>query len=126
MSICLTAGAITAVLAVESFTLAWAHSVTKSRWEEDWRVAESLLVLDAAHITGSGAGMEAPSDATFERGAWHYRPALPAQATLRLTHSPFTAGYELCRAGHCQALADLLPGIDNISLVELRACAATP
>lgn len=121
MPLCLTAGAVAATLALDSFTLAWTHSIEKLRWEEDWRVAGPTLVLDEARVRGSGAGMEPPPGAAFEAGAWRYRPALPPQPVLRLTHSPHAAGYELC-AQDCQPLADHLPGIDNTAVIEIRSC----
>jgi hypothetical protein len=122
MPLCLAAGAVAATLALDSFTLAWTHSIEKLRWEEDWRVAGTLLVLDAARVRGSGAGMEPPPGAVFEGGAWRYRPALPPQTVVRLTHSPYAGGYELCNAGRCVPLADHLPGIDNAAVIELRSC----
>ena len=120
--LCLAAGAIAASLAVESFTLTWIHSIEKIRWEEDWRIAGHALVIDEARIRGSGAGMEPPAGAVLKNGVWHYRPALPPQAVLRLTHSPHAAGYTLCTATVCQPLADLLPGIDNNAVIEIREC----
>jgi hypothetical protein len=122
MPLCLAAGAIAATLATESFTLAWTHSIEKARWEEDWRVAGRSLVLDEARVRGSGAGMEPPPGAVFADGAWRYRPALPPQAVVRLAHSPYTAGYELCAADRCAPLADHLPGIDNTAVIEIRSC----
>ena len=109
--ICLAAGALAASIAVNSFTLAWMHSIEKIRWEEDWRVEGKVLVLDEARILGSGAGMEPPANAVLKNGV-----------VLRLTHSPYTRGYEICNAGRCRALADHLPGIDNIVVIELREC----
>jgi len=121
MPLCLAAGAVAATLALDSFTLAWTHSIEKLRWEEDWHVAGLSLVLAEARVRGSGAGMEPPPDAVFEAGAWRYRPALPPQAVVRLTHSPYAAGYEIC-APDCMPLADHLPGIDNTAVIELRSC----
>ena len=120
--LCLAAGAIAASLAVESFTLTWIHSIEKIRWEEDWRIAGHALVIDEARIRGSGAGMEPPAGAVLKSGVWHYRPALPPQAVLRITHSPHAAGYTLCTAAVCKPLADLLPGIDNNVVIEIREC----
>jgi len=120
--LCLTAGVIAATLPFSAFTLAWTHSIEKIRWEEDWRIQGNALVVTEARIRGTGAGMEPPPDAVLKDGVWHYRPALPPQTVLRLTHSPYTGGYELCSAGHCQPLADHLPGIDNNAVIELREC----
>lgn len=122
MSLCLVAGAVSAVLAVDSFTLAWTHSIEKIRWEEDWQVSCQHLVLTEARIRGTGAGMEPPEGAVLTDGVWHYRPPLPPQTALRLTHSPHTHGYELCRQGNCQPLAHHLPGIDNTAVIEIRSC----
>ena len=122
MSLCLAAGAVAAVLAADAFTLAWTHSIEKIRWEEDWRVARHMLVVYEAPIRGSGAGMEPPAGARLERGVWRYRPDLPPQEKLRLTHSPYTAGYELCVAGRCAPLADRLPGLGEHAVVEIAPC----
>jgi len=122
MPLCLAAGAVAATLALDSFTLAWTHSIEKLRWEEDWRAAGPVLVLAEARVRGSGAGMEPPPGAVFDAGAWHYRPALPPQAVLRLTHSPHAAGYELCTAHRCVPLVEYLPGIDNTAVIEIRSC----
>jgi hypothetical protein len=122
MSLCLAAGAAGAVLAVNGFTLAWMHSIEKIRWEEDWRIVGHELVIDEARIRGTGAGMEPPTSARLSNGVWHYRPATAPHAVLRLTHSPHTAGYELCVDGRCRPLAEHLPGIENNAVIELRKC----
>lgn len=122
MSLCLVAGAVSAVLAVDNFTLAWTHSIEKIRWEEDWQVSRQHLVLTEARIRGTGAGMEPPEGAVLKGGVWHYRLPLPPQAALRLTHSPHTAGYELCIIGHCVPLAEQLPGLATYSVIELDSC----
>ena len=120
--LCLAAGAVSAVLAVESFTLTWIHSIEKIRWEEDWRIEGKTLVLKEARIRGSGAGMEPPAGAVLKDGVWHSRPTVPPLAVLRLTHSPHAAGYMLCTPTVCAPLADHLPGIDNNAVIELREC----
>lgn len=123
MSLCLAAGAASAVLAVNAFTLSWIHSIEKIRWEEDWRIEGDALVLTGARIRGSGAGMEPPAGAMLKGGVWHYHPALPPQPVLRLAHSPHVPGYVLCTPTLCAPLVDHLPGIDNDAVIELRACA---
>ncbi|MDZ4251181.1 MAG: DUF1850 domain-containing protein [Sulfuritalea sp.] len=122
MSLCLAAGALAASLAIESFTLSWIHSIEKIRWEEDWRIVGHSLVLTEARVRGSGAGMEPPAGSVLKNGVWHYRPQLPPQAVLRLTHSPYTAGYTLCTPTVCRPLADHLPGLEDHALIELRPC----
>ena len=122
MSLCLIAGAVSATLAIQSFTLAWMHSIEKVRWEEDWRIAGHQLQIVAARVKGSGAGMEPPPDAVLRHGAWHYRPVRPAMDRLVLAHSPYTSGYELCAEGVCRALAGFLPGIETLGIIELSPC----
>jgi hypothetical protein len=111
MSLCLAAiGAVVAVIAADSFTLTWTHSVEKSEWRESWRIEAGRLVLDQAEIAGSGAGMEPPADARLEGGRWHYRP-VPVLAVPALTLAASAAGgdYRLCWADACAALGALLP-----------------
>lgn len=122
MSLCLAAGAVSAVLAIESFTLSWIHSIEKIRWEEDWRIEAGALVITEARIRGSGAGMEPPAGSVLKDGIWHYRPAVPPQQILRLTHSPYTAGYTLCTATLCRPLADHLPGLPDTAIIEAYPC----
>jgi len=120
--LCLAAGAISAVLAIDGFTLSWIHSIEKIRWEEDWRIEAGALVITEARIRGSGAGMEPPHGSELRNGVWHYRPQLPPQKLLRLTHSSHVAGFTLCTSQLCQPLADHLPGMDNNAVIELREC----
>ncbi|WP_301102598.1 DUF1850 domain-containing protein [Propionivibrio sp.] len=123
MALCLIAGAVSAVLAVNSFTLAWMHSIERVRWEEDWRVVDGRqLQIVAARIKGSGAGMEPPADAVLRDGAWHYRPPVAAMDSLTLAHSSYTQGYELCADGACQTLTDYLPGIAASGTIILTPC----
>ena len=120
--ICLAAGAIAATLPLSAFTLAWTHSIEKIRWEEDYRIVDKHLVLEEARIRGTGAGMEPPANAVFSNGVWHYKPALPPLERLSLSHSPYTADYEICSAAGCKPLATLLPGLPELALVQITAC----
>lgn len=124
MPLCVAAGGLVVALALDSFTLAWTHSIEKIRWEEDYRVVGTHLVLEEARIKGAGAGMEPPPDARLENGVWHYRPKLPPLEKLRITHSPYTAGYEICADGSCKPLTAVLPGLPAIDVVEVRPCPA--
>ena len=124
--ICLAAGVIAATLPLSAFTLAWTHSIEKIRWEEDYHIVNSRLVLDEARILGSGAGMEPPADAQLKNGAWHYQPKLPPLERLRLAHSPYTAGYEICSADGCNLLSTLLVGLPDFALVVVSACRHVP
>ncbi|MBI4741896.1 MAG: DUF1850 domain-containing protein [Betaproteobacteria bacterium] len=109
MALCLTAGAVSAAIAAQAFTLAWVHSIEKVRWEEDWRIEGKQLKIVAARIRGTGAGMEPPADAVLRDGVWHYRPAIAPLDRLTLPDSAYTAGYELCSEGNCRPLRSYLP-----------------
>ncbi len=122
MALCLSAGALAASLAVQSFTLAWTHSIEKVRWEEDWRVGERLELV-AARIRGAGAGMEPPPGAQLRDGIWHYRPDVPPMASLELTHSRHAPEYEICIGTECHPLSERLPGLAGDSVVKISPCA---
>jgi hypothetical protein len=122
MPLCVTAGGAVVALALESFTLAWTHSIEKIRWEEDWRVAGGRLVLVEARVRGSGAGMEPPAGSVLRDGVWHYDPHVAPLAVLRLTHSSYAPGYEICAEGRCTPLADAAPRAGNGDVIELSAC----
>ena len=102
--ICLVTGAAWWVLA-PALTLAWGHSVEKIRWEEDYRVVDGRLVLVAARVQGSGAGMEPPPHARFAGGWWHYAGTLAPIDRLTLANSDFTPDYQICVQGDCRPLA---------------------
>ncbi len=119
LALCILAAGKTTVLAASAFTLAWTHSVEKTRWEEEWRVTPAGLDLVAARVEGSGAGMEVPEGAVLEDGVWTYRPVLPPQEALRLASSGATGGgWEICAAGRC-----LTVGAEPGEPVEIRGCA---
>jgi hypothetical protein len=118
LALCIVASGKTTVLAASAFTLAWTHSVEKTRWEEDWRVTPAGLVLVAARVEGTGAGMEIPDGAVLADGVWTYRPKLPPQGALLLARSGATGeGWELCADGQCMTI-----GAEAGSPVEIRGC----
>ena len=118
LALCIIASGKTTVLAASAFTLAWTHSVEKTRWEEDWRVTPAGLVLVAARVEGTGAGMEIPDGAVLEGGVWTYRPSLPPQKALLLARSGATGqGWELCADGQCLTI-----GAASGEPVEIRGC----
>lgn len=122
-ALCLAVGKTLVMLPVATFTLAWTHSIEKTRWEEDWLIRDEQLIIREARIRGSGAGMEPPAGAVLKNGTWHYQPATPPGShSIRLTHSPYAAGYELCLAGHCVPLVSLIVGIDDTATIEMSAC----
>lgn len=122
MALCITAGGVVTALALQTFTLGWMHSIEKIRWEEDYRVEGQSLRLVEARVLGSGAGMEPPAGSRFEHGVWHYTPKLAPLASLRLTHSNYTSGYELCSAGQCQPLISYAPAAKADSVIEVKVC----
>lgn len=130
IGVCLANAAGAAALAVNAFTLAWAHSIEKVRWEERWRVEAAALVLEAVRVRGFGAGMEPPAEAVLRDGVWEWRPG-SRHALLRLTRSGYTADYDWCAgaalAGDepaCVPLSAILPADGGVT--ELRPCTMAP
>jgi hypothetical protein len=118
IGLCLAiATSIVASLPVERFTLQWEHSIEKVQWQEDWRVdSESRrFVLIESRLRGSGAGMEPPEDAVLRNGIWHAPGRLSVQ-TLNLTTSGYTADWQLCTNGQCQALLAFTRGLTRRDL----------
>lgn len=122
MPLCLAAGTLAATLAIESFTLAWTHSIEKVRWEEDWRIEGAMLVLGEARIRGTGAGMEPPAGAVLSGGIWRYRPGVAPLPRLLLAHSPHVKPHEVCVDGRCRAATELLPGLADTAVIEIAPC----
>jgi hypothetical protein len=118
----MSSGAVTVTLFLNSFTLAWMHSVEKIRWEEEWKIVGNSLHVISASVRGSGAGMEPPPDSIFKEGAWHYTPHVLPQKELRLAHSPFTKEYELCFDGRCTPLNNFFLTLPAIDTIVLEAC----
>lgn len=117
MSLCLATGAGIVRLAVAGFTLAWTHSVERTRWEEDWIIARDGLVLAEARVQGSGAGMEPGEGARLEGGFWRWRPNLPVQPSLVLRRSDaLPEGWTLCAAGACRRVADRSETAETVTL----------
>jgi hypothetical protein len=104
VSLCVAGGA-TLHLAVTAFTLAWTHSVERTRWEEDWRVGPAGLSLVEARVQGSGAGMEPPAEARLEGGWWRWHPQTAPRPEVVLAASGATGGgWTLCAGGVCREL----------------------
>ena len=123
-----------ATIPATEITVAWNHSVEKTRWEEHYRVDGMNLRLTQARIRSFGAGMEPPPDATLRDGWWTWQPSDNVVAVLRLTQSPFTRDYELCWRARCETLHELtapakgtkppgtVGGDASIDVVDVRAC----
>ena len=114
-------------LPVDSFTLAWTHSIEKVRWEEDYVVETGttegrspVLKALSARIKGSAAGMEPPDDAVLKNGWFEYTPRKTVVPELRLTRSEFTADYDWCVAGKCQRMSDFIASDGGVT--SARPC----
>lgn len=98
-------GALLATLPGASFTLSWTHSVEKTEWREEWRVAEGRMILSEARVRGTGAGMEPGPDARLIGGWWVWTPRLPPQDSVTLASSGFTGDHQLCAGNDCRFLS---------------------
>ena len=108
--ICLLAAGKTTDFAATTFTLAWTHSIERTRWEEHWRVGLSGLELVEARAKGSGAGLDPPDDAVLSDGWWVWKPRRAPRGRRVLAASGATGeGWTLCAEGRC-ALVGERPG----------------
>lgn len=120
MQLCLATAGVVIALPLQTFTLAWTHSIEKIRWEEDYRIVGDELQLTEARIRGTGAGMEPPPDAVLKNGVWHYRPQITSLKTVRLTRSGYVADYQFCIEGNCRVLGRIVG--DQATVVDMTAC----
>jgi hypothetical protein len=124
-------GALRATIPASEFSVAWIHSVARTRWEERYRVEDGALRLVVARVQGSGAGMEPGADAVLRDGWWTWTPRIAPLREVRLTLSSYTQGYDLCWRDRCQTLRSLVgppagPALADGTSVELRACRSKP
>ena len=105
-------------------TLAWTHSIEKTRWEEDLRIEPEegsgalRIRVVAARIRGSGAGMEPPDGAVLRGGWYHYVPRMSRHESVALARSPYVPDFELCLSGRCHPLSHWLPGDGGVTLMS--------
>jgi hypothetical protein len=126
VAVCLfVAGVVRATLPAAEFTLAWEHSVQKTRWEEHYRIDGDDLVLVEARVAGTGAGMEPPASATLRGGVWTWRPRIRLPE-IRLTHSGYTRDYTLCWRGGCRELSALAGPVEDGASIVVRRCGQRP
>ncbi|HET9762867.1 MAG TPA: DUF1850 domain-containing protein [Casimicrobiaceae bacterium] len=118
----LAAGVLRASLPASEFTLAWQHSVEKTRWEERYAARDGRLVLRQARIQGLGAGMEPPAGARFADGWWTWRPNVKPLSELRLTRSDYTSDYTICWKNRCATLGALAGPTRDGDVVTLTPC----
>ena len=121
MELCLLAAGATIRLGTIVLTLAWTHSIEKTRWEEDWRATPAGLVLEEDRIQSTGAGMEPPPDAHFDGQWWRYTPPLVPMKNVILRRSGATDDWKICIAGRCRAMGDYMPAKDA-DPVTLTVC----
>ena len=119
-ALCIVVGTTVTALPAERFTLSWLHSVEKTLWEEDYRIAGDWLFAVAARIRGSGAGMEPPADAVLHAGAYTYRPAERWLREITLARSEFGGIYRLCLDGRCRPFSHWVPHATGVT--TLKAC----
>lgn len=120
MELCLIAAGATIRLGATALTLAWMHSIEKTRWEEDWRATPAGLVLMEDRIQATGAGMEPPPQAHFDGHWWRYRPSTPPLPQVILRRSGATADWQVCIKGVCRAMGDYVP--KDADPVTLTTC----
>jgi len=106
MQLCLLAAGATIRLGTLALTLAWTHSIEKTRWEEDWRATPAGLVIEEDRIQSTGAGMEPPANARFDGKWWHYKPPLPPMPNVSLRRSGATDDWQICIGGRCRPMSD--------------------
>jgi hypothetical protein len=120
MEICLLAGAKAVSLGVAALTLAWTHSVEKTRWEEDWTLTPQGLVLTETRIQGSGAGMDPAPEARFDGKWYRWRPDVPPLNEVILRRSGKAGDWTICRKGRCQLAGELVPA--DADPVTMKTC----
>jgi hypothetical protein len=110
MELCLLAAGATVKLGTVALTLAWTHSIEKTRWEEDYRATPAGVVLVQDRVQGTGAGMEPPPEAKFDGTWWRYDPHLAPLRQVILRRSGMTVGdWQVCIGGQCKPMGDYLP-----------------
>jgi hypothetical protein len=123
-ALCISVGTQLATLPVDAFTLRWRHTIEKTLWEEDYRVAGDWLLLSRARIRGSGAGMEPPAAAVKLGDGWSYRPEDRWHRSIELARSEFGEDYELCTAQACRPIGELVRGRGVTRLAPCKAPSA--
>jgi hypothetical protein len=126
LSLCIAIVARSAItiLPTGSITLAWTHTVEGTRWEEDYSVAQGALRVTEARIRRNGAGMDAPADASWSDGWWHYVPVLGPLSEVTLANSSFAPGYTVCWNGICRELRSIVPA-DEPATIAAAECSPT-
>lgn len=124
MSLCLASAGVMKALSVVAFTLVWTHSVEKVDWQEDWQVVDDGLVLVAARVKGSGAGMEPPADARLADGWYRWTPPRSPRQEVILGDSGAAGDWRFCIDGRCQTLSDIIGGAVGHGPTTMSICDA--
>jgi hypothetical protein len=122
LSLCLASLGVVKTLSVAAFTLAWTHSIEKTDWQEDWRVAPAGLELVQARIKGFGAGMEPPPDARLVDGWFQWRPKRAPMPEVILGNSGAAGEWRLCADGNCRTLSEIFGHPVGANVTTMRAC----
>jgi hypothetical protein len=109
MSLCLAGGGVVAKLALAAFTLTWLHTIEHTRWQEDWTVAGDRLVIVAARVENSGAGMDPPAGSVRVGDFWQWHPHVPPLPEVVLRRAPMAGDWNLCAGGTCHPFGYWLP-----------------
>lgn len=116
----MAAQATAAQIPADSFTLAWTHSIAKTRWEEDYAILAGRLLPIQARIQAGGPGMEPPPDARLIKGWFVYTPKLQPQTKISLSRQ-HADSHEICVGGQCRPLAQVAPAADP-ARTEIFVC----
>lgn len=117
MEFCLLAGGATVRLGAAALTMAWMHSVQKTRWEEDWKIQAGHMVLAESRIEAMGAGMEPGPGARFDGHWWRWKPQVAPLDSMVLRRSGATADWSVCIRGKCREMSAYVgPTADPVTL----------
>lgn len=117
MALCIAGSMVVSRIAAVAFTLAWTHSVEKTRWEEDWRIENASLQIVEARVEGSGAGMEPGPGARYDGRFWRWRPPVGPQREVKLRRShESNEGWSLCSSNGCHIIGASAGSSETITL----------
>ncbi|WP_257167337.1 DUF1850 domain-containing protein [Bradyrhizobium sp. SRS-191] len=122
MSLCLASSGVVKALALAGFTLAWTHSVEKTGWQEDWRVAADGLQLVQARVKGSGAGMEPPPEARLVDGWYQWSIDRGPLSRIVLANSGAAGEWRICNDGQCRTMSEIFGHDIGTATITMSAC----
>ncbi len=122
MSLCLASAGVVKTLSIAAFTLTWIHSIEKTEWQEDWRIAPAGLELVQARVKGFGAGMEPPPEARLIGGWFQRQPTRAPMPEVVLGNSGAAGEWHFCSDGNCKTLSEIFGHSVGINVTTMRAC----